>query len=88
MTRLGGGARGETMLLQHRRRLVRRLLGAIDEPNVGTENTTDGRLQQWIVRAAEYQRVDFLAKNRRQVLLGNQSRGFTVDPAFLDERHE
>src|SRR5204863_306805 len=67
---------------------LRGLLGGVHERDVRTHDTREQRLQQRVVRAAEYQRFDAGTPQRLQVLAGDELGRRVIEPAFFHERHE
>ena len=70
------------------RNFRRGLRRAVDQADRGPDGASDDTLDQRIVRAAEYERVDTGAPKRREIILRNESQRLVLQHSFLDERNE
>src|SRR5687767_4911800 len=73
---------------KYARRLGSGFVRAVDEHDVGTEQFGQDRLEQRVMRAAEYDRVDARSPKGREILVRDQPRCIMVDPPFLNEGNE
>src|SRR5882757_10967382 len=75
-------------LFQHRRDHLGSFLGGIDEAYARAHELANGFLQQWIVRAAENQRVDTTLLETLKIGFSRHLDDFVIRPTFFDQRHE
>src|SRR6266571_749555 len=80
--------RQETQPLQLSRHHGRRFFGRVDQLHIRAHDARDERLEQGIVRAAEYQHVYLRTPQRLQVLARDELGGGVLEPSLLDQRDE
>src|SRR5258705_1758108 len=75
-------------LFQHRRDHLGGFVGGIDKAYARAHELANGFLQQWIVRAAENQRVDTALLETLKIGFSRHLDDFVIRPTFFDQRHE
>src|SRR5689334_2970326 len=88
MTGGTGLVRLELRCSNHSTGLGRGFFGAIDQRDVRSEHSLQERLEEWIVRASQHERVHTGVNEWREILTSNELARRVVGPSFFDERRE
>ena len=74
--------------LEDPRRCGRGLLRGVDETHGVAEHPLQQWFEQWVVRAAQHERIDAAVAKGLEILARDELGRFVLRPSFLDERHK